>query len=286
MEETSSTKKGFRSIGFMILGMSIMIFLLLGMTIFFENRKEKSNNKTNNYKELKEKTEISDNKIEENPSNDNQNIEKENSKNDDPIIYNNQNIEKVITSTGVPVTDTFAIQLQRLNSQENALLYYFTLIDGKVYETKSYLKIDENSLTYYNTGFPMETLADETKEAYRNIGINSLKEIAPLPRIKRIKGIIPLGTGVGLEGLLLVAENGEVYIYHFNEYQNEKITKAQFLENYKVEDIIGYYAIPGCAIDDIEESNFKTCGGEYNILDKDGTTHHYIVNKDGTLTKK
>ncbi len=79
--------------------------------------------------------------------------------------------------------------------------------------------------------------------------------------------------------MFLITDSGETYIYGVTGYGSlGKFTRATFLENYKVEDVISYRCVPAC----IGGENIKTCGGSYNIITKDGKQYNYVVKMDGT----
>lgn len=190
-------------------------------------------------------------------------------------VTENNSSEKEISSTTIPVEDTFALLTDHVDASKVKIDYY-VLKSGKVI---LYSKTTEDSLFYYQA-----PIIDSEWAATMSV---TGKELAGLPIIKRIKGFVGLGTDI-TSGLLLVAENGEVYTYGVSGWAEGKVEKAKFLDNYKVDDVVSYQVVGGCSIpeDPTAAANFKTCGGEYHIIDQDGNTQHYQVNTDGTLTQK
>ena len=197
-----------------------------------------------------------------------------NHKNESKVVDNKQEV----VEKSIPVEDTFAQYVEASTSM--VVSYTYTLKDGKVYEAKERRDMKDSNWAHYDTGYTENTLSDLSDYNSNRI---SLSEVKNLPAIRRIKGLTVTGTGSDGVGLLLVTEEGKVLIYNFLRGENS-IENAKFLDDYKVEDIIGYHVIPACTVGD--EPSFKTCGGEYNIIDKDGNTQHYQVKRDGTLTQK
>ena len=177
----------------------------------------------------------------------------------------------------VQLKDTFVLDIQTEEAGETntVILNYMFLKDGKVYVNHKVLdNVGSEDDPYYDFSAPTLSFSYS-----RNI---EGKEIEGLPPIKRIKGTYQPGTDP-TTAVLLVAENGEVYSYEISVWANGKVEKAKYLDDYKVDDIINYYVVGGCISDN---PNFKTCGGEYHIIDQNGKTYHYVVNTDGSLTEK
>lgn len=203
--------------------------------------------------------------------------DKEDSQKESREVSKNTVEEVKKIESDVPIEDTFTVYVSTRTvnpsgKMENLLVTTFYLKDGKVYEYRKIVN-DPNSIFHYTYPFVegQPNGYDEDME---------VKEVQGLPSIKRIKGITNIGTDVSGDMLLVVAENGEVYTY--DAFRNGEIKKANFLDDYKVDDIVSYYVIGACT----SGPNVKTCGGEYHIIDQDGNHQHYVVNQDGTLNKK
>lgn len=187
--------------------------------------------------------------------------------NEEKVDNNNEEVSEVSTNDDVLFEDLFAVSVSAYTG--NGVLTYYFIEDGKLFEAKQEGVQDFKYPKVVNNVYPTTNV--------------NVKEITGLPKIKRLKGFIGVGSDDSY-GLLVVAENGEVYTVNISEFAFGKVSKTQFLDDYKVDDIISYYAVAGCVSDGSAE--FKTCGGEYNIIDQDGNKHHYVVNTDGTLEKK
>ncbi len=202
-------------------------------------------------------------------------VDKNNNDKKESNVVDNSNKNETNTNKNIPVEDTFAEYTEVFS--EKIISYIFTLHNGKVYESIIDKKLD-NHWALYHSGYRSKLLSDYNSNA---IGLSENKQLSS---IKRIKGLTVTGSGSNGVGLLLVTEDGKALIYKFMD-ENRIVEEAKFLENYKVDDIIDYYAYPNCTIGP-EDTNFKTCGGEYNIIDQNGNTQHYVVKKDGSLEKK
>ena len=175
-----------------------------------------------------------------------------------------------IDYSNVPVEDTFAINIENSGiGDNNILIMNFILKDGYLYKYSKDDIIEEYFFRHAN---------------YLNNKDFIMKKVEGLSNIKRIKGSISVGTDASI-GLLLITNDGDVLIYYYRSPgQDGDISKAPYLEEYQVEDIIDYSFVPGCTHDGTP--NFKTCGGYYHIITKDGKEYNYTVKTDGTLENR
>ena len=246
VEEKNQNQKKDEGVKSILIILIVLVLVLIGLTGYkmFSDKAEKTNN--------------------------NNNVEERNEEKEQVEQKEKQSV--VGEAKEVPLKDTFA---QSINADSNYLnTYTYILKNGKVFESKNETRFDNKNTSYVNYSTAW------TDDLYNRDTI-SFTEVKNLPSIKRIKGFVITESGEHLS-LLLVSEEGEVYIYYITA--NGDVKKAPFLDDYKVEDIISYYAAPNCTVSHGE--TVKTCGGEYNIIDKEGNQHHYVVNKDGSLTKK
>ena len=175
---------------------------------------------------------------------------------------NQENIVGNDVRSSVPVEDTYAFHVHTMWNNKLEIDYYL-LNDGKLYY-KTLSDVDQ----YYGT---YDFYGDEMNK--------DLVEFEGLTNIKRIKGVNTLSTGMAFN-VLLITEDGKVYEYMPN---TKKVVVNEYLKEYKIDDMIHYGKVNGCAGDGT--TPIVTCGGSYKFTTLDGKTYDVTLNMDGTITE-
>ena len=144
---------------------------------------------------------------------------------------------------------------------------------------------DENNTKVYTlkNGKLYNAIVESSNADSSNINENELdfKEVENVSNVKKIFGVIDNSACSTEKGLLVITNNNEAYIYTITGLVSGYYSKAYYLKDYKIKDIISYDGkhLCGSGEDNLNSMNHVS----YHVIDINND--EYICEK-GVITKK